>query len=986
MANKTRDSRNPPAASAGPVDDVEGLRRRITELEVQVADLTPKANAYKAQRDDLGRQKAQADEERLKAIAECERATQAQKHFEAERERLLKEAEAFVGAERALRLQKAEEEIALFRVEADQAAATARDAADEYAATTRQKAEQALRASSGEAERLQKEADAALGSARKEAASHLAEVQKEAASVLADARKEAGSVLAEAKREAARIAGDAPVEAQAEAERLRSEARADARRVRDEAEVKAGEALEVARAEAASLLGAARKEAAHTLAAAETEKAGAEAARLVADRRAAERIRVEEEAARSAATAEEARIKAAAQAEANARIAAAKEREDAVSKREGDVYATLEDVERREAEIERNLREISHREGLAERREEHLDIEEHDLAQRRAALAQADARVGAATAARLTEEREEARSMLEASRKRNLDLALERDRLARTVEDAGGVDLDARMAEVEKLRARVRELLVERGSMAHVEEIAALREENARLQALAGRVADAEKRARELERAQAGVDHAVALARDEADRKVATAQSQLERQVASTDRIAAKNELLVKEHEGLQAELAAGKRALDDARSLQLDRDWLEARVRELERTLEDRNRLARQRAKDRYGVLAQLDESPRTTGLADPEPPASLRVLADRVREGMASDKDSPRFYDQHTVRAWIASLAAHRMIVLQGLSGTGKTSLPLAFAKALGGFAVTVPVQSGWRDKADLFGFYNTFDHRFRASDFTAAVYASNGPDLADRPVFVILDECNLSRVEYYMADLLSELELDPRERGRKKAPTTFDDRFPDRAPHLLQVSDQEDNEAPKFLLEGRYLALPRNVWIIGTANEDESTFELADKTLDRAGILQMDGRATPQKKTTASLPPLSWSGMTGAFDDTQGKWAHGAKLDAWIEDLAPTLEKRFEIAFGNRFGDQGKRFLPVYEACGGSVVDGLDHLLQTRILRRVRRLRDPGRVKDVEALREDLMRSWRVWGGEPQRSLDLIKRVLSRLGGRA
>jgi hypothetical protein len=976
MSKSSRDSRNPSAPSPAPVGDVDSLRRRITELEGQVAELTPKANAYKTQKDDLGRQKAQADDERMRALAERERATQAEKHFEAERARLVKEAEAFVAAERARRLTAVESELERLGAKADEAAALTRGAADRYAQTTRHKAEEALRAATEEADRVRKEAHANLGAAR-----------SAAASAVSEARKEAGDVLAAARRDAARIAGEAPVEAQAEAERLRMEARRDARQTRDEAAQEAGAALEAARAEAARLLETARKEAAHTQAAAEKEKAEAEATRLVADRRASERIRVEEEAARNAANDEAARILSAAQADATARVAAAKEREDAVGERERAVESTLLNIEQREAEIERSLRQIRHREGLAEHREERLDAEEHDLAQRRAALAQAEARVGAATTARLTEERDEARQMLEESRKRNLDLALERDRLAHTVEQAGGVDLDARAAEVEKLRARVKELLVERGSMAHEEELAALRAENARLKDLAGRVADAEKRVRELERAQAGVDHAVASARDEADRKVAAAQTQLERQVAATDRLAAENGELVEERESLQAAIAAGKRALDEAKSLQLDRDWLEARVRELERTLEDRNRLARQRAKDRYGVLAQLDESPRTTGLADPEPPGSLKVLAQRVREVMASDSESPRFYDEHTVGTWIASLAAHRMIVLQGLSGTGKTSLPLAFAKALGGFAVTVPVQSGWRDKADLFGFYNTFDHRFRASDFTAAVYASNGPDLADRPVFVILDECNLSRVEYYLADLLSELELDARERGRKKAPATFDARFAGPAPHLLQVSDQEDNEAPKFLLEGRYLALPRNVWIIGTANEDESTFELADKTLDRAGILQMDGRAKPPKeRRPATLPPHSWSGLTAAFDKAAADWKRGPTLDAWIEDLAPTLEKRFDIAFGNRFGDQGKRFLPTYEACGGTVVDGLDHLLQTRILRRVRRLRDPGRVRDVEALREDLKRTWRAWGGEPRRSLELIQRVLNRLDGRA
>jgi hypothetical protein len=968
MANKNKPP--PPAPPAGPAIvtvDADALRRRVADLEAQIADLTPKANAHKAQKDDLGRLKAQAEEDRLKSHAERERATQAQKHFEAERERLVTDADGFVTAERTKRTQKLDEELALLRREADDAVTATRDAADAYAATVRKKAEEASREASDEAARLRKEADTLLASARKEAATALAEARKEAATVVAGAQGIA----------------------QAEGEAVKTEARAAARLMSEQAAQKAGEALEAGRAEAAKVLEAARKDAAQLRAGAEKDKADAEAARLVAERRATERIRVEEEAARNAANAEAARIVDAARGEAESRLAVAKEREEAVSQRETEVDETLADVERREAEIARDLRQITHREGLAEHREERLDAEEHDLAQRRAALAQAEARVGAATAARLTEERDEALAMLQESQARNLELAQSRERLARAMEDAGGIDLDARVAEVEKLRARVKELLVERGAMAHEEELAALRAENARLKDLATRVSEAEKRARELERAQAGVDHAVALARDDAQRQVTTAHSQLERQVAATDRLATENSALAAEREGLQTEIAAGKRALDDAKSLQLDRDWLEARVRELERTLEDRNRLARQRAKDRYGVLAKLDEEPRSTGLPDPEPSGPLKTLTDRVREVMASDKESPRFYDDHTVRAWIASLAAHRMIVLQGLSGTGKTSLPLAFAKALGGYAVTVPVQSGWRDKADLFGFYNTFDHRFRASDFTTAVYASNGPDLADRPVFVILDECNLSRVEYYLADLLSELELDPRERGRKKASGSFDERFPvsspDRAPHLLQVSDQEDNEAPRFLLEGRYLALPRNVWIIGTANEDESTFELADKTLDRAGILQMDGRATPGRKGVATLPPHSWSGLTAAFDQAQAKWAHGGKLDTWIEDLAPTLEKRFEIAFGNRFGDQGKRFLPAYEACGGALFDGVDHLLQTRILRRVRRLRDPGRVRDVEALRDDLKRTW-VWGGEPKRSLELIKRVLDRLNGRS
>jgi hypothetical protein len=915
----TSPTTSPPAAV-----DLDELRRRLLELEGQVADLKPKADAWRAQKDDLGRQKHQAEKAERESNEALRLAKEAEVHHQAERRLLSARAEELVAADRTALLARATEQAADMVAKAEANALHKTERAEQAAAALQQGA-------SDEAARIRKEAVEA-------ATAHQA-------AILAKATAEAASRLEAAE-------GDADA-------RLRS-----------------------ARAEALALLAEARTEAAATRAGAESDRATAAEERLVAERFRTERLRVGEQESRAAATVLAQRIEEDARRKATEILTDAERRRVTVEARESAVRHAEESVTAREVAAATAERRTGLREQALEAREMDVEAAERAAYDRAEVLTRAESRLGAAAVARLTEERDEAREMLEESRKRNRESAAERDRLARALEAAGGADLGARTAEIEHLRARNAELLAERLSMASEEELAALRAENLRLLDLATRVTDAEARCRELQRAQANADHAVDRARDEAVREVASAQRELAKHVAEIDRLAAELAAVKASRDELQEKSHLLQRTGDDLKSLQIDRDYHEARVRELERSLDDRNKRSRQRAVDRYGKLAELDLKPTSTGLGNPEPPPDLGKVAQEVQARMAGDG---RFYSEHMVRSWLASLAAHRMVLLQGLSGTGKTSLPIGFARAIGGWCVTIPVQSGWRDKSDLFGFYNTFDNRFRASEFTRAAYEANLPDLADRPVFLVLDECNLSRVEYYLADLLSELQLDPREQGEKKLGPSFTERFPVRPPHLVHVSDQPDTDgAPNFLPDGRYLALPQNVWIIATANVDDSTFELADKTLDRTGILQMDSRAKPGKGRKEALPPMSWSGLQRAFETARGRWKERVKLQAWIEQLAPPLERRFEVGIGNRFEDQAVAFLPVYEAAGGTREEGVDHLLETRILRKLSRTRDPSRIDDLRAVKDHVVKTW-TWGSPPRRSTELLDRILGQLGAK-
>ena len=71
--------------------------------------------------------------------------------------------------------------------------------------------------------------------------------------------------------------------------------------------------------------------------------------------------------------------------------------------------------------------------------------------------------------------------------------------------------------------------------------------------------------------------------------------------------------------------------------------------------------------------------------------------------------------YYDIKTIRLFIAGMASTKLIILQGISGTGKTSLPYSFGKFLQKDTTIASVQPSWRDRTELFGYFNEFTKNF-------------------------------------------------------------------------------------------------------------------------------------------------------------------------------------------------------------------------------------------------------------------------------
>ena len=238
---------------------------------------------------------------------------------------------------------------------------------------------------------------------------------------------------------------------------------------------------------------------------------------------------------------------------------------------------------------------------------------------------------------------------------------------------------------------------------------------------------------------------------------------------------------------------------------------------------------------------------------------------------------------YPETVIRALHVALQTKPLVILSGISGTGKTRLTRLYADAVHGIAPeqanpfyeVVAVQPDWHNARDLLGYYNALTDRFQPTP-TLRLILRAAADPA-HPYFICLDELNLARPEYYLAPILSALET---------AEHTLDLGIP---AETVQTLSGEMLRNP--------LRLPLNVHFLGTVNVDESTFALSDKLLDRANMIELNLVELDLFRQRSQLP----------FD-----------AQAWqlLQTLQPILQKAGQ-PFGYRTVAEIGRYL--YEARG-------------------------------------------------------------------
>ena len=293
------------------------------------------------------------------------------------------------------------------------------------------------------------------------------------------------------------------------------------------------------------------------------------------------------------------------------------------------------------------------------------------------------------------------------------------------------------------------------------------------------------------------------------------------------------------------------------------------------------------------------------------------------------ARDSRLHLFYTHETVAAFLAGLGATKLTILQGMSGTGKTSLPKIVSEALSSTCDIVEVESSWRDKNELLGYYNEFSKLYTPKKFTQALYkAALNPEVL---TFIILDEMNLSRIEYYFSDFLSLMENEEHMREIK----------------LLNVPICRERDGEKIpysaLRNGHTIKIPSNVWFIGTANRDESTYDISDKVYDRANTLNFDKRAKKplfcgEPISPRYLPPKT---LENLFNRAKATVSFSVDGNPLVEKVDALLSP-YNISFGNRVATQIESFVKIYAACFPSneqaIHDALDTILLSKVVKKL------------------------------------------------
>ena len=256
---------------------------------------------------------------------------------------------------------------------------------------------------------------------------------------------------------------------------------------------------------------------------------------------------------------------------------------------------------------------------------------------------------------------------------------------------------------------------------------------------------------------------------------------------------------------------------------------------------------------------------------------------------------------------------LERKHFVILSGLSGTGKTLLALVYARAVHGlpdrtapdpFLWVCPVRPEWTDPTGLTGYYDVLSNRYIVPPFLEAVMVATAH--ADSPVFVVLDEMNLARVEYYLSDVLSCIET---------------------GENLQLHSNSVPLEGSTGTSIPAELPLPPNLYVIGTINVDETTSTVSDKVLDRAIVIDMSdvdiGSYLTELETTH--PELE-----------EASTATGGRLVAVHE-----LMEQHGLGFGYRVAEEVVRYQTFVQGHvdGASTDATLDDLMVQKVLVKLR-----------------------------------------------
>lgn len=311
------------------------------------------------------------------------------------------------------------------------------------------------------------------------------------------------------------------------------------------------------------------------------------------------------------------------------------------------------------------------------------------------------------------------------------------------------------------------------------------------------------------------------------------------------------------------------------------------------------------QKQVERFGFYNESDDEPVHDDID------SLKELCERFRAFSSANLNL--HFSESEVREFVSGLATSHLIILQGASGSGKTSLAFAFGEFIANPSTIIPVQPMWKERADLIGYYNEFTKKYNDTPLFRKMYEANG---SNKIFITVLDEMNIARVEYYFAEFLSLMEI-PNPELR----------------YLEVVSDKYESD-PEKLKDGS-IKLPENMWFVGTVNNDDSAFAISDKVYDRAMIMNLSAKATRNECDRQNTARISFGKFSELIQAAQKDHRMSDADAARLQKLDDFLADKLKLTYGNRIRKQINEFISAYVSCGGEALEALDTIMARKVL---------------------------------------------------